>query len=112
MDDMEHTDQGQPAITLEQAQARVETRTQPRVTKESIEAKIDHVHYYRHETVTVCVMRVKNGFKVLGKAVTAAPENYDEFVGKRYAYEDAFKQLWQLEDYLLCEILLHQQVTL
>lgn len=95
-----------PSLTLEGAQNVVATKTAPRVTKESIEAKISKVDYFNHETLTICVITMDSGFKQVGKAAPADARNYDEEVGKRYAYEDAFKGLWQLEGYLLCEQLM------
>ena len=60
-----------PILTLEEAQATVETKTAPRVTKDSITAKIEDATYFRDNTLTVCVIRMKNGFKVVGKAASA-----------------------------------------
>jgi hypothetical protein len=53
--------------------------------------------------LTICVIELRNGFQVVGKAAAADPRNHDSNVGKRYAYEDAFKQIWPLEGYLLKE---------
>lgn len=102
-----------PAITVEQAQARVAEKTFPKVTKERIEEKIAEVHYERPVlladvslgTLTICVIVMKSGFKFVGKAAPADARNFDVEVGKRYAYEDAFKQIWSHEGYLLCELL-------
>lgn len=90
-----------PELTLEEAQALVATKTAPKVTKESIEAKIYDATYLRHEYLTVCVITMKNGFHFTGTAAPASPENFDPEVGKRYAYEDAFKKIWTHEGYLL-----------
>jgi len=84
----------------------VELKTAPRVTKESIEAKIAAIDYFNHEVLTICVITMKSGYKQVGKAAPASPVNFDEEVGRRYAYEDAFKGLWHLEGYLLCEKLM------
>ena len=94
-----------PDLTLKQAQAVVETKTAPRITQEIIESRIDHgaTAYYFHGTLTMCVLTMVNGFKVVGKAAPADDRNFDAEVGQRYAYEDAFRQLWQLEGYRLCE---------
>jgi hypothetical protein len=46
---------------------------------------------------------MKNGFLTTGFSKSADPRNHDEEVGKRYAYDNAFKPLWQLEGYLLRE---------
>ncbi len=96
-----------PNLTLQEAQNVVETKTAPRVTKESIEAKIAKIDFFNHETLTICVLTMQSGFKQVGKAAPADARNYDEEVGKRYAYEDAFKGLWHLEGYLLCELLMN-----
>lgn len=102
----------QPEITLAEAQAAVAKKTAPRVTEDSIKAKIAAVDYMNHDTLTLAVITMTNGFKVVGKAAPASPANYDAAVGQRYAYEDAFKQLWVFEGYLLCEILTRQSATL
>lgn len=95
----------EPRITTEQAQKRVATKTHPRVTKESIEGRIDDVRYIHDGTGTFCIIKMINSFEVNGFSKPADPRNYDIEVGERYAYEDAFKQLWRLEAYLLCESL-------
>jgi hypothetical protein len=92
-------------MTLEDAKATVATKTAPKVTEGSIKAKIASVEYIPVDLLTICVITMKNGFKVVGKASAASPENHDPAVGQRYAYEDAFKQIWPLEGYLLREIL-------
>lgn len=94
---------GSPSLSLEEAQAVVATKTAPRVTKEGIEAKIGAVRYLNDGFLTICVIEMRNGFKVVGKAAPASSENFDPEVGRRYAYEDAFRDLWPLEGYLLRE---------
>lgn len=51
--------------------------------------------------LTICVLILENGFTVLGKSACASPENFDADVGKRVAREDAVRQIWPLEGYLL-----------
>ncbi len=99
-------------ITLEEAQQRSAERIYPRVTKESIEARIKLVRYMVDKPLTVCIIEMQNGFRVIGKAAPADERNYDQDVGQRYAYEDAFKQIWQFEGYLLCERLTSEPKTL
>lgn len=78
--------------------------THPRVTKEYIESRIESWEYILCDgLLTICVLTVKNGFKVVGKAAPASPENFDPEKGRELAYEDAFRQLWPLEGYLLRE---------
>lgn len=92
-----------PVLSLGEAQEAVDLKTAPKVTVESIEAKIADVDYLGHDLLTICVITMRNGFKVLGKAAAASPANHDPEIGKRYAYEDGFRQLWGYEGYLLRE---------
>ena len=93
-----------PTLSLDEAKAIVATKTAPRVTEQSITDKIAEVEYIAAKNLmTICLITMKNGFIVNGVSATASPVNYDAEVGKRYAYDNAFKQLWQLEGYLLRE---------
>lgn len=93
----------EPELTLEEAQDVVDLKTNPRVSHGSIEARIADIRYLNDGTGTFCVIRMNNSFEVNGFSKPAHPDNYDREVGQRYAYENAFRQLWQLEGYLLCE---------
>ena len=79
----------------------------PRVTEESIRAKIDchsfHVASIGAAKVTVCFIMMRNGFVFVGKSAAASPENHDTKIGEYYAYDDAFRQIWTHEGYLLRE---------
>jgi hypothetical protein len=95
-----------PVIDRAEADARVETKTAPRVTLEGMKDKIARVEYINPESspiLTLAVVRMSNGFVVVGKSAPASPDNFDKDVGQRYAFDDAIKQLWQFEGYLLCE---------
>lgn len=52
---------------------------------------------------TVCQLTLENGFSVNGHSACADPANYDQFLGEKYAYEDALRKIWPFEGYLLCE---------
>lgn len=77
----------------------------PRVTLESMENKILEKNYLRpHGThLTICVLTMENGFYVVGESAPASPENFDEELGRKFAYENAIRQLWKLEGYALRE---------
>lgn len=92
----------------------------PRVSLADMEAKIARELYFNaadmeelvHGTtqannplalLTICILVMRNGFTVIGKSAPASPENFDEEKGRRFAYEDAIKQLWPLEGYALRE---------
>lgn len=93
----------EPTISTDEAGKRVEATTAPRVTVDSIKGRIASATYSRIGTMTLCVIAMRNGFKVIGKSAPADERNFNAEVGERYAYDDAFKQLWPLEGYLLCE---------
>jgi hypothetical protein len=81
-------------------------KTPHRVSLDSILAKIEHEDYEhpgRHPHMTLCVLTTNTGYVVIGKSVPADPENFDVELGKKFAKEDAIRQLWPLEAYLLRE---------
>ena len=53
--------------------------------------------------VMVCELTLKNGFTVRGEASTVSKENFDHEIGQKISRENARKQIWQLEGYLLQE---------
>lgn len=82
--------------------------TAPRITKDFIEHQIAEKVYatgdmlvpsalkdgYAH--LTICMIRVNNGFIVIGKSAPMSPANFNAELGQQLAYEDAFRQLWPL----------------
>lgn len=94
-----------------------------RVTLEQIEASISSEHYFTalegvvgnayvtnadefgHPEdlglLTLCVLRLWNGFTVLGKSACADPANFDEEIGRKIARADAVNQMWPLLGYEL-----------
>jgi hypothetical protein len=89
----------------------------PRVSLARIEEKIAATYYITGailpgasnyptlEVLTICLLVTTNGFTVVGKAAPASPENFNAELGQKFAYEDAVRQLWPLEGYLLREAL-------
>ena len=76
--------------------------TAPRVTLESMEAKIEHETYILHEGIlTLCILKMSNGFYVVGESAPASPANFSAELGRKFAYENAIRQLWKLEGYAL-----------
>lgn len=51
--------------------------------------------------MTVCILITRNGFVVVGHSAPASPENYRAELGRRYAKENAVRQLWPLMGYAL-----------
>lgn len=80
-----------------------EVAVAPRVTLESMEAKIDSENYYNHDIFVMCVLQMKNGFYVVGESAPASRANYDPELGRKFARENAIRKLWKLEGYALRE---------
>ena len=94
-------------LTNEQRDSLLESRPERTVTKEQIESRIKSAEYSIHagSTLTICVLTMENGFTVVGKSACAHAGNFNKELGEKIAYDDAFKQIWPLEGYLLREAL-------
>jgi len=77
--------------------------TAPRVTLERIEAVIakEDYHVFEDSCLTVCCLTLENGFNVTGESACASPENFDAQLGRKIALENAKREIWALEGYLL-----------
>lgn len=89
-------------------------KTAPRLTPQHIDAQIASEVWGRAsdlfkntptddalKCLTICVITLKNGFTLVGKSACASPENFDLEIGSKIARDDARKQIWALEGYLL-----------
>ena len=84
----------------------------PRVTPADVKAKVKKVLYKRMtDTLTVCVIVTQNGYSVVGTSACASPENFNEEIGNKIAYDEAFGKLYGLEGYLLKQKLYAKQVA-
>lgn len=96
--------------------------TAPRVTLADIEARIVHEGYVlaghadwrpgpgwseedneagSPETLTLCILVLRNGFTVTGESACANPEEFDAEKGRQYARENAVEKAWPLLVYEL-----------
>ncbi len=92
--------------------------THPRVALSDIEAAIGAVYYTSGERaltdetlsqehigplrlLSICIIVMRNGFTVIGKSAPASPENFNRDLGRKFAYEDAIRQLWPLMGFAL-----------
>ena len=71
------------------------------LNREKLEALVSHTHYHHvpDTTTTICAITLKNGFTVVGESACIDPNNFDQIIGQKIAYENAFEKLWQLEGY-------------
>lgn len=92
-------------------EAEIETEIQekglnaPRLTPELIDETIEAVQYhvFPGTTMTVCAITLRNGYVVIGESAAASPENFDEHIGRKIAFDNARQKIWALEGYLLRE---------
>lgn len=73
----------------------------------ALEANIAHVSYINPalalnravsasdhlRSLTICVIEMQNGYIVVGESVPASPADFNEDLGRRLAYEDAFSKI-------------------
>lgn len=90
-------------LTDDELRTRLEGRPAPRVKRDDIIDRIDLITFDSLETVTICTITLDNGYSVRGEAACVNKENFDEQIGDRYAFDDAFKKLWPLFGFLLAE---------
>lgn len=107
-------------IQIEQ-EIQAKRLTAPRVTPDSIEAKIVSQHFFtayegakggritRDEPahgealklLTFCVLVLENGFTVTGESACASPENFNAELGRKIARANAVDKIWPLMGYAL-----------
>lgn len=106
MDSLEITDKQSAAIAVA-----------PRVSLDDIKSAISAQYFVTadravgdgaptHESLkllSLCFIVMTNGFVVVGKSAPASKENFDPELGRKFAYEDAVRQLWPLMGYALRE---------
>jgi hypothetical protein len=75
----------------------------PRLTPAAIDGTISGEEYWivPHTTMTVCALKLRNGFVVIGESAAASPENFDEAIGRKIARDNARNKIWALEGYAL-----------
>lgn len=82
----------------------------PRLTPDLIDSKIKSTSYHKlTDVLTVCVLTLVNGFTVTGESACASPENYNQEIGEKIAFDNAREKIWLLEGYLLKEKLYAHQ---
>lgn len=81
------------------------------IDKAYLESRIKDVTYHRipNTTATICNLEMVNGFGVRGESACVDPANFDEAMGRKISYDNAFQKLWQLEGYLLAERISHHK---
>lgn len=75
----------------------------PRLTPTDIQNVIVGEQYYVFPgtTLTVCCLTLKNGACVTGESACVSPSNFNVEIGQKIAKENAVREIWALEGYLL-----------
>lgn len=75
----------------------------PRLSPDRIDEVIvgEDYHVFPDTTLTVCCLKLRNGFTVTGESAAASPENFNEEIGRKIAKAAARDKIWALEGYLL-----------
>jgi len=84
------------------------------VTKDMITSILSEAETQEHvfwDKELVVSYRLKSGFTILGRAAVVDPANFNLELGRKIAYDDAFKQLWPLEGYMLQNRLYQDTLT-
>ena len=76
-----------------------------KVTLEQIQSKIKGEMYLvlPDGRTTVCMLTLENGYTIKGMSACVDESNFDINLGRRFAHEDAIRQIWPLEGYLLAQ---------
>lgn len=94
-------------------------KTPHRVTLDSMNEKVAGEYYFTAAqavaglsdapqmhaltVLTICILVMRNGYTIIGKSAPADPSNFNAELGKKFAREDAIRQVWPLEGYTLRE---------
>ena len=95
---------GLSSLEITDTESKAVQKTENRVSLESMVNKIMHTEYINPDVLphmTIAVIVLGNGWGLVGKSAPADAENFDAILGRKFAYEDAIRQMWQLEGYLL-----------
>lgn len=76
----------------------------PKIEVSEIEDKIEHLEYKTVGVLTVCIIRLDNGFYAVGESAPVDPAEYDYEVGKQWAYKKALDKCFLGEAYLRKEL--------
>jgi succinyl-CoA synthetase alpha subunit len=104
MDSLQTTDAAAAAVA-------VAPRVQLKDIEAAIKARYDMTaanavgenvpHVPELDLLSICILVMQNGFTVIGKSAPASAENFNADLGRKFAYEDAIRQLWPLMGFAL-----------
>jgi len=77
----------------------------PRLSPAKIDAVIvgEDYHVFPGTALTVCCLKLRNGFTVTGESSAVSLANFDAELGRKISRQHARDKVWALEGYLLKE---------
>lgn len=73
-----------------------------RLTMEFLNNQIVETVYTKiGDTLTHCLIIVKNGFSFTGESSCVDPNNYNKDIGEKIAYDNAFDKMWPVYGFVL-----------
>lgn len=94
-------------LTDAQLAAALDASPGERVTEAYMRSRIRDIAYVvrpQGTTLTICVLTLDNGFTATGEAACVDPANFNEEIGRKIAFDNAFNKLWPLFGFLLAEM--------
>lgn len=67
-----------------------------RITAADIRARVADVEYVERGVLNVAIVRLDNGWWLVGKSAPVDPSNYNAEYGRELALDDALRQAWPL----------------
>lgn len=67
-----------------------------RITLADLKARVANVECIHRDHLTIAVLRLDNGWYLVGKSAPVDPDNFDQEHGMQLAYDDALRQAWPL----------------
>ena len=94
------------ALEKSDSEAAAVQKTPNRVTLEYMKSRVKDVEYINPKSIpalTIAIVLYDNGYSFVGKSAPADAGNFDEALGRKFAYEDALRQIWPVEGFALRE---------
>lgn len=92
-------------INDEQLSLALDNSPAPRVTADYIKSRIVDTRFEKFsDTVTIAQITLDNGYSVRGESACVNPANYNQEIGERIAYDNAFNRLWPVFGFWLSEV--------
>lgn len=71
-------------------------RTGFRITLDDLKARVADIEYIERGVLNIAIVKLDNGFWLVGKSAPVDPDNYNAEYGRKLAHDDALRQAWPL----------------